>query len=369
MKLIVERDALLRALTLAARVVARAATIPILSHVAIQTAGRRATLIATNLDRSIVVALPVVSATGAEAATTAPAAGLMAFARATAAGSQITIEQEEGGPLLLRAGRARASFPTLPIEDFPKIPRHDDAVAVRIAGAELAGAIERVRHAQSSEETRYYLNGIYLDPVASRLVATDGHRLAWSAVSLTRPDAGELAGIIIPRHAIADLAALAAEAGDDRVELEISPTSLRLEVDGVELQTKLVDGTFPDYQRVIPTENVCRFRVDRAELVASAARCTALTNDGNRGIRLHVADGTAQLTHKSPDGGEIDDAIDAQLETPPAETGFNGKYLAGTLDALDGDTVEIEFTPGGPILLRDPADRDGQLQVVMAMRI
>lgn len=369
MKLIVERDALLRALTLAARVTARATTIPILTHVAIKTAGRRATLVATNLDRSIVVDLPVVSATSVEAATTAPAAGLMAFAKATAAGSQISIEQEADGPLLLRAGRARASFPTLPIEDFPVIPQHDDAVAVRIAGAELAGAMERIRHAQSTDQTRYYLNGIFLDPVASRLVATDGHRLAWSAVTLARPDDRELAGIIIPRDAIGDLIALAADAGDDRIELEISPTSLRIAVDGVELQTKLVDGTFPDYQRVIPTDNKCRFRVTRADLVACAARCTALTNDGNRGIRLLVADDTAQLTHKSADGGEIDDAIDAQIETDAAETGFNGKYLAGALDSLDGDTVEIEFTPGGPILLRDPADRDGQLQIVMAMRV
>jgi DNA polymerase-3 subunit beta len=368
MKFVMERDAALRALGFTNRVVARRNTVPILAH-ALVTAGKsKISFRGTDMDR-LLDAEVVGGGSAKTGSTTVNAANLLSFVRATADGSQIEAELN-GDKLTLRSGRARVLLPTLPVADFPTLKADDSYVEIAVAGETLTKAIDRVAHAMSNETTRYYLNGIYLyrHGARLRLVATDGHRLAWTEFAASSILPEELPSIIIPRQSIGEIKALATEAKGDDLSLEISTTGLRCTGRDVEFHTKLVDGTFPDYQRVIPDQHDCQFTTTSAALSAAVTRCASL-GDNTHGVKLEISKGTAQLSRNHPDAGSISDEIDVELTNKPAATGFNSAYMLEALHALGSQSVEIEFTPGAPILLRDPADRDGHMQVVMAMRV
>lgn len=370
MKFVIERGEMLRALTLAGRVAQRTtkSTIPILGHALISAGKSTISFTVTDMDRLLCAEVEAV-AIGKKGSITANVASMLAFVRATAEGGQVEVELT-GEHLVLRAGRARAKLPTLPVADFP-VPKPDDATAsIDINGDALAAAIGRVSHAQSNEETRYYLNGIFfhIRDGKLRLVATDGHRLAWTDVITEGQVPEDMPGIIVPSKSAGDMQALATDAAEN-ITLEISATRLRIIVAGVEFGTRLVDGTYPDYDRVIPKDNECSFQADRAAFEGAAARCAALGSKESRAIKLTVQKNLVQVASRNPDTGDVEDEIEAQHQGKAAETGFNGAYMAQALAALGSDSLDVEFTPGGPILLRDPADKDGQLQVVMAMRV
>ena len=230
MKFTMERGAAMRALTLAARVGRPNKTLPILSHALITATKGRVSLAVTDMDRHLVAEIGG-AATGKNGSTTANVTSITAFIRATPDGGQIEAELV-GDNLVLRAGRARASLPTLPPADFPSLPHDDTKAEVEVAGDALALAIGRVAHAQSNEQTRYYLNGVYLHARDDklRLVATDGHRLGWADVTPNREIPEHLPGIIVPRQAVGDLLLLATEAKAGALTLEISETRLRVAV-------------------------------------------------------------------------------------------------------------------------------------------
>ena len=370
MKFTVERDAALRALTLATRITEKRNTIPMLGHAAITAGKSRVTLAVTNMDQHMVVEMATAN-TSKTGQTTANAGRMLAFVRATAPGSQIEAELKDE-KLILRAGRARATLPTLPIADFPVLPDNDAGAEVEIDGDVLAQAIDRVAHAQSDEETRYYLNGIYLHERDGklRLVATDGHRLGLAEIAPAKALPANLAGIIVPRGAVPELMRLAADAKKETITLEISGHRLRVAHGDVEFGTKLVDGVFPDYDRVIPKQNDCRFSVGRVALEGAIARCAALGSDGNNAVKIEIGKGSAQLSRRSLDAGDVSDELDVQETGKPSATGFNSAYMSDALAALACPDIDVEFAPGGPIVVRRSTDsRDGELQVVMAMRV
>lgn len=369
MKFTMERDAAQRALTLATRIIERRNTIPILSHAVITAGRKRVTLAVTNIDRHMLIEIPGAS-TQATGETTASAANMLAFVRATAAGSQVELELT-GEKLVLRSGRARASLLTLPAADFPKMPHEEASAEILVAGDVLAKAIGQVAHAQSSETTRYYLNGIYLHAREGKLglVATDGHRLGLAIIEPSQA-LPEFAGIIVPREAVPELLRIATEAKQEELTLEISPTRLRCAQGDVEFSTKLIDGTFPDYDRVIPRDNDCRFAAGRVAFTGAVARCATLGSDETSAVRLSIDKGTAELSRRVLDAGEVSDELEVQLDGKAAAvTGFNSSYMTAALEALACPDIDVEFTPGGPIVMRRSGDRDGQLQIVMAMRV
>lgn len=369
MKFTMERDAALRALTLATRVVARRNTIPILGHVVLTAYKNRVSLTATDMDRWMTVEIGGAS-TLKTGTTTASAANMLAFVRATAAGTQVEVELT-GEKLVMRAGRARATLLTLPASDFPVMKTAEVSAEILVAGDALAQAIGQVAHAQSDEETRYYLNGIFIHARAGKLglVATDGHRLGLAIVEPSKPLPENLPGIILPRQSTPELLRIATEAKQDELTLEISESWLQVAHGDVEFNTRLVDGTFPDYERVIPRDNECRFSTGRVAFAGAVARCATI-GDGTSGVGLKLHKGSAELSRKVVDAGEISDEFEVQLSGTPSFTGFNSSYMTAALDALACPDVDVEFTTGGPIVLRRSTDpKDGELQIVMAMRV
>lgn len=377
MKFVIERAALLDALTSTDRVVTRRNTIPVLDHVLVEANGKdKVRITGTDMDRSVEVEL------GAQVrkagSTTVNAMVLLAFTRATSEGCQIEAEldQADGAALLiLRAGRARAKLPTLPADQFPKVkPADEQATEISVDGARLTQALKRVEHAQSSEETRYYLNGVYLysHEGQPRLVATDGHRLAWSTLKMEGRIEVSLPGVIIPRQSVSTLHAIAGDA-DQPLAIAVSESQVRVVSGNVTFATRLVDGTFPDYERVIPKDNESAFQVGQQAFLAAINRCSAVGTaernaKGGKPLRLTMLKAALHIRQSDHDGGEIEDEVDASLRGKESVTGFNSAYMAAAIAALGADNLDVEFTPGGPIVLRDPAAIDEQLQIVMAMR-
>lgn len=373
MKFTIERAELLGALTLASSVAPKRGTIPILGNVLLVTQKKAIAITATDMDRVVTIEAPAV-AVGRKGSTTVDAGKLAAFVKATADGSQVEAELVDELRLVLRVGRARVSLPVLPVEDFPTLTPEPSTARLEVAGKALLAALKRVVHAQSNEETRYYLNGVYLHAHgdALRLVATDGHRLALTRLAHEGELPDDLPGIIVPRQAISDLQTLAGETTEP-LTFEISPTQLQVWLPGISYSTKLVDGTFPDYERVIPTSNECGFKTDRAGLVGATARCAALIGSGkekaSKALKLLVAEATVNVSMRDPESGEVEDQVDAEMRGATGETGFNSAFMAVALAAFDCASIDMEFTAGGPIMMRDPADPNGHLQLVMAMRV
>lgn len=378
MKFVMERKRLLEALAQLVSVAPTANTIPILNNVLVVAGSGRLALTATDMDRVLTIDVEAVSI-GSKGTTTVNAASFLAFARAAPDGCQIEAElvDRKGDRLVLRADRAKISLPVMPAADFPPGPADTSFTATfDVSGTALTAALHRVVHAISNEETRYYLNGVYLHRHENglRLVATDGHRLALAALAPETVPPEDMAGVIVPRMAIRDLLAMAK--GGETLTIEISANGLRASATpdnnpGVVFRTKLVDGTFPDYFRVIPGTNESGAQLDRARFQSAVQRCAVLVakDYNDRSVKLVLAKRTVTVSRNRHEQGEVEDEMDAQLQGKESETGFNYAYMAAALEAIDGATVDLDFTPGGPILLRDAADRDGQLQVVMAMRV
>lgn len=371
MKFIADRKPLLEALQRCARVAERKSTIPILTHVLVEARKKNVLLSATNMDRMIAVELE--AEIGATGSTTASVRALVDFAAAAQDGSQIEVEQPKpDARVTLRAGRARGTFPTLPPAEFPAFRTEAFDHHLALEGAAFAASIGAVAHAQSNEATRYYLNGIYLHRRGDRelvLVATDGHCLARTVHEMPEDLPEGMPGIILPRQAVADIEAMASR--NERIQLSIGASRASVEAGGVILSTKLIDGTFPDYERVIPATDIAiGFEVDRESLVLAAKRCGVVIEDaGQHSMKMAPSAGVLQLKASNGDLGEICDEIDASTSTK-LPIGVNPRYLLAALEAMGGKTVRVRYADAGaPITLIDPAQPDRLVQVVMPMRV
>jgi DNA polymerase III subunit beta len=383
MKVTVERAALLRSLGHVHRVVERRNTIPILSNVLVRAEGEGLRLKATDLDMEVTETVPAdVSRPGA---TTMPAHVLYDVVRKLPEGAQVALEMAaEGGPMQIRSGRSRFTLQTLPEGDFPDLAAGDLPCRFQLPAGDLKRLIDKIQFAISTEETRYYLNGIYLHAVEAgpkggamlRAVATDGHRLA--RIELPAPRGAEgMPGVIVPRKAVAEIQKLV-EDGDDLVGVELSPAKIRLTFGGGEgdapgrgvvLTSKLIDGTFPDYQRVIPTGNDKRLTVEREDFAKAVDRVSTISSERGRAVKLTLGDGRVTLTVNNPDSGNATEELDADYEAAPLDIGFNARYLLDIAAQLEGDTALFRLAdPGSPTLIQD---REGApaLYVLMPMRV
>jgi DNA polymerase III subunit beta len=373
MKLVVERATLLKALGHVQSVVERRNTIPILSNVLLSADGQTAKLMATDLDLQIVEDVPAtVEVAGA---TTVSAHTLFDIVRKLPDGAQVTLEAA-GGKVAVTAGRARFSLQTLPREDFPVIGETDLPISFTLPADTLVMLIDKTRFAISTEETRYYLNGIFFHAPAGnsgggagtlRAVATDGHRLARVEIPLPEGAAG-MPDIIIPRKCVAEVRKLLDERGGE-VGITLSPSKIRFAIGQAVLTSKLIDGTFPDYSRVIPTANDKLLKIDPATLAEGVDRVTAIASEKTRAVKLSLDRDRVTLSVTSPENGTASEDVPADYSAAGFDVGFNSRYLLDILSQVEGDLVEVHMADAAaPTLIRESEGSEA-LYVLMPMRV
>jgi DNA polymerase III subunit beta len=372
MRVTVERAALLKALGHVHRVVERRNTIPILSNVLLRAEEGSLRLRATDLDIEVTETIPAdITEAGS---TTVPAYMIYDIVRKLPDGAQVSLEMTaDMGQMQIRSGRSRFMLQALPESDFPDLAAGDLPHRFTLAAADLKKLIEKTQFAISTEETRYYLNGIYLHTIDSggslvmRAVATDGHRLA--RVELPAPNGSEgMPGVIIPRKAVAEIVKLV-EDGSENITVELSSAKVRLTFDGVVLTSKLIDGTFPDYQRVIPAGNDKILVVERGDFAKAVDRVSTISSERGRAVKLALGEGRLTLTVNNPDSGSATEEIEVDYDNAPIDIGFNARYLLDITSQLDGDTALFKLAdPGSPTVIQD---REGApaLYVLMPMRV
>lgn len=372
MKATIERATLLRCLSHVQSVVERRNTIPILSNVLIEASSDGALkVMATDLDLQVVETMGAVSVE-APGAITVSAHLLFDIARKLPDGSQVSIETADNR-MTVKAGRSRFSLPTLPRDDFPVIVEGELPTSFELPASTLAQLIDRTRFAISTEETRYYLNGIFLHVSDEELkaAATDGHRLA--RYTLGRPDGAQaMPDVIVPRKCIGELRKLLEEALDTNVEIDLSASKIRFTLggeNGVVLTSKLIDGTFPDYSRVIPTGNDKLLKLDPKSLYEGVDRVATIATEKTRAVKMALENDRVTLSVTSPDNGTAAEEVPADYASEGFEIGFNANYLKDILGQIEGDTVELHLAdPGAPTLIRQN-DKSPALYVLMPMRV
>jgi DNA polymerase III subunit beta len=372
MKVTVERSQLLKALGHVHRVVERRNTIPILSNVLMSAGVMGLKLKATDLDIEVVETVP--AEVGVQGAITVPAHVIYDIVRKLPDGSQVSLETTgETGQMVLRSGRSRFTLQTLPETDFPDITAGEMPHVFTLASGDFKRLIDKTQFAVSTEETRYYLNGIYFHTLEVegnallRAVATDGHRLARVETPAPAGSAG-MPGVIVPRKAVAEIQKLL-EGGDAEVEVQLSATKIKVSIGDVVLTSKLIDGTFPDYGRVIPSGNDKRLTVNRAEFAVSVDRVSTISSERGRAVKLSMADGRMTLAVTNPDSGSATEEIEVDYDASPLDIGFNARYLLDITAQLDSDTALFKLAdPGSPTVIQD---REGAsaLYVLMPMRV
>ncbi|MFC0244810.1 DNA polymerase III subunit beta [Falsochrobactrum ovis] len=372
MRVTLERSNLLKSLNHVHRVVERRNTIPILSNVLLQAEGDSLALKATDLD------LEVNEATAAmveqAGATTVPAHLLYDIVRKLPDGAEVMLATNpDGGSMAVTSGKSSFRLQCLPQSDFPELTAGAFTHSFRIDAPDLKRLIDRTQFAISTEETRYYLNGIYFHAIENdgklklRAVATDGHRLA--RAELEAPSGAEgMPGIIIPRKTVAELQKLV-DVPDTVVSVELSDAKIRFTVGSVVLTSKLIDGTFPDYQRVIPSSNDKQLTISRQDFAASVDRVSTISSERGRAVKLSIADGQLTLTVNNPDSGSATDELPADYDADPLDIGFNSKYLLDITSQLSGsEAIFMLADAGSPTLVRDTGD-ENVLYVLMPMRV
>ena len=370
MKATIERATLLKALGHVQSVVERRNTIPILSNVLLE-AGKDGSLklMATDLDLQIVET--IAAQVDTPGATTVSAHTLFDIARKLSEGTQVQLAAAEG-KMLVTAGRARFNLQTLPREDFPVIAEGELPTSFPLPAETLKQIIDKTRFAISTEETRYYLNGIFLHvsddatPVL-KAAATDGHRLA--RVTVARPDgAAGMPDVIVPRKCVAELRKLLDEVDGD-VEMSLSPTKVRFGMGHAILTSKLIDGTFPDYSRVIPTANDKLLKIDPRSFEEGVDRVATIASEKTRAVKMALDRDKITLSVTSPENGTAAEEVPGDYVAPAMEIGFNARYLLDILNQIDGDLVEVHLADAAaPTLIREN-DNAPALYVLMPMRV
>ena len=372
MRVILERSNLLKSLNHVHRVVERRNTIPILSNVLLSADGASLEMKATDLDLEITEATPAKVEQGG--ATTVPAHLLYDIVRKLAEGAEVMLKtDEDGNAMTVTSGRSSFRLQCLPQSDFPELSAGSFSHIFRLDSTALRTLVDKTQFAISTEETRYYLNGIYLHAVEAggklklRSVATDGHRLARAEMEAPAGSEG-MPGVIIPRKTVSELQKLLDDP-DVAVTTELSDTKIRFTIGSVVLTSKLIDGTFPDYQRVIPTGNDKQMIIDRQSFAAAVDRVSTISSERGRAVKLSMTEGQMTLAVNNPDSGSATEELAADYSSDPLEIGFNARYLLDVASQLAGSDAKFMLADAGsPTLIYDTSD-ENTLYVLMPMRV
>lgn len=372
MKFSIERGALLKAVAQAQSVVERRNTIPILANVLIEAEGDRVQFRATDLDIEVVDRAPAkVERAGA---TTVAAVMLNEIVRKLPDGALVSLtENGQTGRLSIEAGRSHFSLATLPREDFPVMASSEYAANFSAPAPVLRRLFDKSKFAISTEETRYYLNGVYMHVADGeggrvlRCVATDGHRLARIDAPLP-PGAEAMAGVIVPRKTVGELRKLL---DDDEMQIavSVSETKIRFATPDITLTSKVIDGTFPDYTRVIPQGNTRRLEVDASEFAKAVDRVATVSSERSRAVKLALDEDRLILSVNAPDSGAAEEELAVAYGDERLEIGFNAKYLLEIASQVDRENAVFLFNSSGdPTLMREGDDMSA-VYVVMPMRV
>ena len=372
MKLSIERATLLKALAQAQSVVERRNTIPILANVLIEAEGNQVSLRATDLDIEVVDRAPaMVERAGA---TTVSAVMLHEIVRKLPDGALVSLSEDSAaGRLTITAGRSTFSLATLPKEDFPVMATSEYSSNFAAKAPVLRRLFDKAKFAISTEETRYYLNGVYMhvsqgeNGKVLRCVATDGHRLARIDADLPEGADG-MSGVIVPRKTVGELRKLL-EDDDAMIAVSVSETKVRFATPAITLTSKVIDGTFPDYTRVIPTGNTRKLEVDAAEFAKAVDRVATVSSERSRAVKLSLEEDRLILSVNAPDSGAAEEELAVAYGDERLEIGFNAKYLLEIASQVDRENAVFLFNSAAdPTLMREGNDTSA-VYVVMPMRV
>src|ERR1700719_3898442 len=372
MKITVERSELLKSLGHVHRVVERRNTIPILANVLLRADRSKLSLKATDLD--VEVTDTIAAEVGPGGSTTVPAHMFFDIVRKLPEGAQIVLESSgDRAALAIRAGRSRFTLQTLPESDFPDLAPGEMTHKFTLKAADLKRLIDKTQFAISTEETRYYLNGIYLHTAGSakaatlRAVATDGHRLAQIDLPLPNGASG-MPGVIVPRKTVGEVQRLI-EDNEAEVAIELSQGKIRFTIGNVVLTSKLIDGTFPDYGRVIPQNNDKELIVDKKDFEAAVDRVSTISSERGRAVKLALSAGKLVLSVTNPDSGSATEELEVEYASDALDIGFNSRYLLDIAAQIEGEVAVLKLAdPRSPTLVQDK-DNKSALYVLMPMRM
>lgn len=372
MKVTLERNHLLKSLGHVHRVVERRNTYPILANVLLKASDGKVDLRATDLDIEVTESVPAM--VGTPGTTTVPAHTLYEIVRKLSDGAEVRLETDGAEQMLLTSGRSRFHLACLSPDSFPDLKSGNFTHEFTIPAASLRELIERTQFAISTEETRYYLNGIYLHVIESgketilRAVATDGHRMARAETEAPEGAKG-MPGIIVPKKTVSEVQKLL-EGAEGDVAVEISDTKIRFTLGGVVLLSKLIEGTFPDYERVTPKNNDKAMNVDRAAFATAVDRVSTIASErGGKAVKLSVKDGQLELSVTNPDHGTASEELAVEFEPESFEIGFNARYLLDIVGQIRSENAVFLFNDAGsPTLVKEDGDAKA-LYVLMPMRV
>lgn len=366
MQIQIERDVLLGPLAMVAGVIERRQTLPILSYLLLRAHEDGLSLVGTDLEIEVVAgARSEVESSGD---VTVPARKLFDICRALPEGAVMRLTKE-GGKVTVRAGKSRFSLVTLPVEDFPKTETASFETAFVIGAEDLKQALEATAFCMAQQDVRYYLNGLYVESAGEhiRAVATDGHRMAIStAKCISGPS--KMASIIIPRKAVLEVLRLLSNVTDS-VNIELSANHLRLGLNGFSFTSKLVDGKFPDYTKVIPSTQTKHLTLDRQGFRESLGRAAILANEKYRGVRLNIEKGSLRVTAHNPEQEEAVEEIEISYVGEPLEIGFNVNYLLEATAAVESPEIVLGLNDASSsCTLKAPGEPRSQY-IIMPMRL
>lgn len=365
MKFSASREAILKPLQAVIGVVERRQTMAILSHVLLRTEQKKLSVTATDLEVELIAETDVDSATAGEV--TVPGRKLYDICRALPDGCKVDVSVS-GDRLTLKAGRSRFTLSTLAAGDFPVVEGITGEHSLKVSQSDLHWLIEKTQFSMAQQDVRYYLNGLLLETEGKHLraVATDGHRLALAEVELAAA-AGKNEQVIVPRKGVLELNRLLD--GDGELNVVLGSNHIRVDCEGVRLTSKLIDGRFPDYGRVIPSKAPNVIQADRDLLRHALQRTGILSNEKYRGVRLELESGSVTISANNPDQEEATESVELQYQGEKMEIGFNVNYLLEALAASDSAEVELHITDANSSCLIVSPGVDRVKYVVMPMRL
>ncbi len=368
MKFAISRETLLKPLNLAAGVVERRQTLPILANVLLVLNGQRLSITGTDLEVELVGHVELENAPESQGEITVPARKLVDICKSLPESSQLEFTLDEQR-LVIRSGRSRFTLSTLPASDFPSVDSNPSGVELQLKQADLKRVIDRTGFAMAQQDVRYYLNGMLWEVRSGKLrvVATDGHRLAMCTLS-SEIDVADPIQVILPRKGVIELTRLLVDEGGS-VTVLIGSNHFRANTGAFQFTSKLVDGKFPDYERVLPRTTTKIVLADRDELRHAFARASILSNEKYRGVRLSLSSGSLRIVASNPEQEEAEEEMSVDYQGESLEIGFNVSYLLDVLGVLSGRNVKLSLSDANSSVLMEEAEVGDSLYVVMPMRL
>lgn len=366
MKFSLTREQLLPALSLVCGAVERKGTLPILSNVLLVVEANRLLMTGTDLEVELKAQVSLEGAEPGEISV--PARKLLDIVKSLSDSAELNFSLQES-KVILRSGKNRFTLTSLPAAEFPALEEGVGTVSFELPQVELRSLLERTQFAVAQGDVRYYMNGLFLELKAGRLraVSTDGHRLALADAKQTI-ESNEEFGVIVPRKGILELLRLL-EPSDANIKLSVGNNHIRVQTADYHFVCKLVDGKFPDYERVIPRNGDKYLVINRDVLKEALGRVSILCNEKFRGVRLNLSTGVLKLTANNPEQEEAEVTIDADYDAGDLEIGFNVNYLLDIVNAVRWEAVRFVLLDSSSSALAEEQGGSGTLYLVMPMRL